>query len=365
MWIFTPGGLLMPASLPSMEVDKVVADPKFTRDGYFDMQVRGRVDSHLTNFIRDYMEPQGMEYSEVEYTPQMDYNVRFYCKQEDFAKAVALCVMDIDFLKFKPTAERYTLDEDGKTHIPMYKDGKEYHGVLNSIWGTVTRLGSAGGVWGTYSPTNPNGFKTTKRKDVTSYGYQNGKYEALSQRDRDVADFDDDGYGGWWNAALAGEPEFESDGVKVGMSGFLRSEDLSETRKQWEDFVWPQGADDEGNATAWTSERDKRVEKLFLELMGVPEGQWDEFATTEELDDIESFGRDHGLPNLISRYDHSTDGVAEAVQIGEFENAVSAAPEQKHQTRKERRAAERAMVTSGGGAPKDKTAKRRPRWSKR
>lgn len=151
MWIFTPGGLLMPARTPNGGIEGT-ADPKFTNDGEYTMQVRGRVESHLTNFIRDYMEPMGLPYSEIERTPQLDYNVRFYTTPEAFSKAVAQAVLDIDFLKFKPTAER------SKGGIPLYKDGKAYHTVLNSIWGTLTRLGSPGGWWGARSHRNPQGY---------------------------------------------------------------------------------------------------------------------------------------------------------------------------------------------------------------
>lgn len=151
MWIFLPGGLLMPARTPNGGVEGR-ADPKFTHDGEYTMQVRGRVDSHLSNFIRDYMEPMGLPYSDIEYTPQFDYNVRFYTTPEAFSKAMEKAVLDIDFLKFKPTAERSV---NGK---PLYKDGKKYHDVLNSIWGTLTSLGAPGGSWGTLSSSNPNGY---------------------------------------------------------------------------------------------------------------------------------------------------------------------------------------------------------------
>lgn len=152
MWIFLPGGLLMPAAAP-MDL----ADPKFTNDGKFDLQVRGRVRSHLENFIRDYM-LEGT-YSEIEATPTMDYNFRFYTTRDFFAEALSHAVQDIDYMKFKPTAE--DKDEDGK---PLYADGKEYHSVLNSIWGTVTRLGAPGGVWG-----KDWGWKGTSKHTGKSY----------------------------------------------------------------------------------------------------------------------------------------------------------------------------------------------------
>lgn len=143
MWNFLPGGLLMPAAVP-MDL----ADPKFTHDGEFDLQVRGRVASHLTNFTSKYMEPG--TYSEIEYTPQMDYNVRFYTTRDHFAWAMGKAIADIDYEKFKPEAER---PEFGA-------DGKQYHGVLNAIWGSVTALGSPGGSWANWD-TKYSGKATT------------------------------------------------------------------------------------------------------------------------------------------------------------------------------------------------------------
>lgn len=121
----------MPAAVP---MDLV--DPKFTNNGEFDLQVRGRVRGHLENFIRDYMAPG--TYSEIQMTPEMDYNCRFYTTRDHFAWAMGKAIADIDYEKFKPTAESDRFDK---------KEGREYHGVLNSIWGTVTRLGAPGGVW--------------------------------------------------------------------------------------------------------------------------------------------------------------------------------------------------------------------------
>lgn len=163
-WLFLPSGLLMPAAVPEK------ADPAFTDDGRFDIQVRGRVESHLSNFIRDYMVPMNLEYSEIEITPQMDYNVRFYTTKDQFAQAVQAAMLDIDYLKFKPTAERK--GADGKL---LYKDGVKYHDTLNSIWGTVTRLGSPGGKWrynegsGKYKGFTGSTFLGKYADDVNEY----------------------------------------------------------------------------------------------------------------------------------------------------------------------------------------------------
>lgn len=173
MWIFTEQGLLMPAAIP---VDKV--DPKYMKPG-FDLQVRGRVKVHLERWADKYMAPS--TYSDIEETPDLDYNVRFYCNHNDFAWAMGKAIADIDYKKFKPVAEK-----------PEYgKEGKEYHQVLNSIWSTVTRLGSPGGYWAPWSPTNPKGYKpseyssryTTPKSIGTAYKgskYTGGKITAAT-----------------------------------------------------------------------------------------------------------------------------------------------------------------------------------------
>lgn len=127
MWDFTPFGLLMPASVP-MDL----ADTAFT-EGKYDLQVRGRVAEHLQHFMDNYMEP-GTFHNELQLNPDMDYNCRFYTTREAYADAIRKVILEIDYEKFKPTAERYSW-------------GKKYHDVLNSIWGNVTRLGAPGGKW--------------------------------------------------------------------------------------------------------------------------------------------------------------------------------------------------------------------------
>lgn len=154
-WIFLPGGLLMPAETP-MDL----APHSYTQ-GIRNLQVRARAKSHLENFINEYMEPLGLDYSDIQATPGMDYNFRFYTRRGEFAQAIAASIIDIDYEKFKPEAERK--DAAGK---PLYAEGKEYHSVLNSIWGTVTRLGSPGGAWGSYS----GGYGSTSRTVGGKYG---------------------------------------------------------------------------------------------------------------------------------------------------------------------------------------------------
>jgi hypothetical protein len=249
MWIFTPGGLLMPASLPTKEKDHVVADPKFTEDGKFDLQVRGRVDSHLQNFIRDYMDPLGLEHSKIQYTPKMDYNVRFYCKQEDFAKAVAQCVLDIDYLKYKPTAERRT--PDGK--YLMYEDGKAFHSVLNAIWSNVTRLGAPYGGSSWWGQDSRSGSRRS-----ASRLFPSSKRTGSTQ---------------WEDSALAGLSDEEADQL----------------------FGGPETTADPVPTEDWVPDADTRAEELYLQLTDIPADQWSEFATAADLENVERYMKDMGL----------------------------------------------------------------------
>lgn len=184
MWIFMPLGLLMPAALPTKEIDGVEVDPKWTHDGLFNLQVRGRVESHLQNFIRDYMDPMGLEHSQIQATPRMDYNFRFYCRNDDFAQAMGQAVMEIDYQKFKPTAERRS--KDGYL---LYEDGKAFHSVLNSLWGTITRLNAP---WGgrSYFDDEPRRRSTDRAGFVKRTRWDDedeGSFIGRSQIDSDMS----------------------------------------------------------------------------------------------------------------------------------------------------------------------------------
>lgn len=250
MWIFLPGGLLMPAEVPTMERNKHVADPAFTDNGRFDLQVRARSASHLTNFIRDYMEPLGLPFSEIEATPQMDYNFRFYTTKPDFALAMGKAVLDIDYMKFKPTAER--TDAAGK---PLYAGGKAYHAVLNDIWGSLLTLGRPGGKWGARSTINPSGYDRASRYGGGSYGGygRSARAEGVGRsfgNEQLEAD--------WWES----EPYF----------------DLLNEGEVVDDYV-PDAVD--------------KLEKALEDVRGIPVDQWQDFLTTEQYELVRPLKRDY------------------------------------------------------------------------
>jgi hypothetical protein len=117
MWIMTPFGILMPAVRPA---DTIEPGDEMT------MQVRSRRKKDLEILRDKYM---GDKLGPIMHTPKFDYNYRAYCRPADFAAATSQMVLDVDYLKFKPTTES------------KYGD-KSLHDVYNSIWGTVCRLGT-------------------------------------------------------------------------------------------------------------------------------------------------------------------------------------------------------------------------------
>lgn len=275
MWLFLPSGLLMPAAVPAK------ADPELTDNGRRDIQVRGRIESHLTNFIRDYMEPMGLDYSEIEHTPQMDYNVRFYTTKEEFAQAIARATLDIDYLKFKPTAENK--NEDGEL---LYKDGKAYHSVLNSIWGTVTRLAPAGGVW--------SANRTLGNKNYPSwsgYGSVGTGYTPSSPTSSRFDDYD------WYKDE---RPEHHFD-----YAGY-----------QFEDEYVPSNIE--------------RGSELYMDnrLWEIPEEEWADFFEDSDLAMIRDY---------LADVKASTSGVLERYGVVEEEEPQETMPRKKSPRRKRKR----------------------------
>lgn len=233
MWIFLPGGLLMPADVP-MDL----ADPNFT-EGIYDLQVRGRSVRHVKNFMEMYMAP-GTFHDEVQLNPDMDYNCRFYTTREAFAAGLAKAVADIDYEKFKPTAE--AKDAEGNLLYGTKSETATYHSVLNSIWGTVCRIGSPGGVWGPRSAVNDNGYRPVRSLSDT-YRSPNA-----------FIDNDDiEGYS-------------RSQYPTLGSSFMGRDDEL-----EFEDDM------------DWTPSKDGLIEDILREMEGIPATQWDEYLSESEL----------------------------------------------------------------------------------
>lgn len=116
MWIMTKYGILMPAALP------VEHRPRGLRA--CDLQVRSRDRDTLARVRRE-MRRRGLVTSAVRATPTMDYEYRVYCRREDFAEWVRGQVREIDFLKFKPAAERV--------------GGRDLYDLYAEIWYVIAR----------------------------------------------------------------------------------------------------------------------------------------------------------------------------------------------------------------------------------
>lgn len=239
MWVFADFGLLMPASVPALDAKGLTKSDRadlarYTEDGTYDLQVRARVKSHLHRFMNMYME-DGSFNPEIQETPHMDYNFRFYTTRKAFAEGMGRAIAEIDYEKFKPTAERYT-------------DGKRYHDVLNAIWGSVCRLGSPGGIWGARSSSNPKGYGKASTY-TRSYRYDGSEYKSIGS----------------------------SFGERLG-DGPLDLDD-------WDDEQASYWGDRHGSVVEdYTPANAEEVDLLLESLDGIPVDQWDEFLTEREME---------------------------------------------------------------------------------
>lgn len=127
MWIFLSAGMMMPALIPQSVLDAAkTVDIQEAVDRGWELQVRGRVREHLEHFIETYMPADSC--SVVYESKGKDYNVRAYTSREAFGKGLLSASLDIDYVKFKETAERFSW-------------GKAYHALLLKVWGDSTMLG--------------------------------------------------------------------------------------------------------------------------------------------------------------------------------------------------------------------------------
>jgi hypothetical protein len=110
----TSFGILMPAIRPPHTVK-----PGDDRT----MQIRARRAKDLDILRAEYMRG---DLGETRHTPDKDYEYRAYCTPHAFAIAMMRLILEIDYLKFKPTTHK------------RYQD-HELHGCYNTIWAAVLR----------------------------------------------------------------------------------------------------------------------------------------------------------------------------------------------------------------------------------
>lgn len=186
MWAMTSFGILMPAIRPPHTV--AFGDDRT-------MQIRARRARELDILRAKYMPGK---LGPNLHTPDKDYEYRAYCTPEAFALAMARMVTEIDYLKFKPTTDRYA-DND-------------LHSCYNRIWSVVLNelstdkhrfeyWHSQSGTVHTSSSKKPTskGIKLTKAGSLvnplddptqlgwpyTSAGYGNGTGSYSTAADRD------------------------------------------------------------------------------------------------------------------------------------------------------------------------------------
>lgn len=112
MWVFTRYGLMMPAEFPEAALAGGYAEENHG------LQVRGRCRQELRKIRDRYFDVRWC--SDVEDTPGLDYEARFYCTRAGLRQAMSRIVDDIDGLKFKPTVA-----------------DDRYRGMLERIWSVV------------------------------------------------------------------------------------------------------------------------------------------------------------------------------------------------------------------------------------
>lgn len=140
MWVFTSFGVLMPSVRPK---GTVPADDNRL------IQVRARRMRDLVILKNEYLRELG----DIIEIPYSDYEYRAYCTHEQWASALALMSMDIDYTKFKPTTE------------DKYGD-KQLHDLYNKIWGVFFNTVSTPRHQERYL-FGPQGRKKSKRRGWT------------------------------------------------------------------------------------------------------------------------------------------------------------------------------------------------------
>jgi hypothetical protein len=127
MWIFLSAGMMMPALIPpSVLAEAKTPEIKEAVERGWELQIRGRVREHLEHFIENYMPEDSC--SKVYESEDKDYNVRAYTTREAFGRGLMEVSLNIDYVKFKDTAENFPW-------------GKRYHDLLLRVWGASTMLG--------------------------------------------------------------------------------------------------------------------------------------------------------------------------------------------------------------------------------
>lgn len=123
MWVMTSFGILMPGLRPAHTVP--AGDDRL-------LQIRARRIRDLEILRAEYLPGLG-DIIKIENT---DYQYRAYCTHPQWADALAKIAMDINYVKFKSTTERY-------------KD-KALHNLYNILWGKILDAFPQGSIYTSY-----------------------------------------------------------------------------------------------------------------------------------------------------------------------------------------------------------------------
>lgn len=127
MWICTPFGILMPALRPAHTLEE---GDKRT------LQVRARERAYLDVFRERYCPGLG----DSIHFPTQDYQWKAYISPQELADAVALLMLDIDYMKFKPESEHERWGLTAKLRGRL-------HSCYSRMWGDQLDYGDGTSVY--------------------------------------------------------------------------------------------------------------------------------------------------------------------------------------------------------------------------
>lgn len=111
MWIMTSWGVLMPGLRPAEHVP--AGDIR-------EIQIRARRRVELER-VCDFYPEVGLKKENIVYLSFTDYEFRLYCTKAELGALLALMALDVDYVKFKSSTERF---KEEKLHL-----------FYNRVWG--------------------------------------------------------------------------------------------------------------------------------------------------------------------------------------------------------------------------------------
>lgn len=135
MWVMTSFGIFMPSLRPEEHVP--AGDER-------KLQIRARRERELLILKELYMKDAG----EIVHLPNTDYEFRIYCTHQEWANVMAQLALDIDYVKFKDTTDRWN---DARLHAAYLR-----------IWGILYDMFSTNRVFSRPVSSRSHGKKGKK-----------------------------------------------------------------------------------------------------------------------------------------------------------------------------------------------------------